>query len=100
MEEAAERWLPDLYADWRRTIEAWKSAGSRDHDHGTIVLDGWGADQPAVANSLLTAVEDAGRTLLHACRRKLATRAWTATAMKGNPASAREAIDGDFFLDA
>jgi hypothetical protein len=99
IEDAAKRWLPELYARWQRALECWEAAGRPDHDPGLVVLDGWGS-RPAVRNQIKAAVEEAGQALREACRRKLTTREWSATAMKGSPASARERLDGDFFLEA
>jgi hypothetical protein len=100
IEEAAKKWLPELYEEWRRALERWEAVGRPDHDPGTISLDGWGTSRPAVRNPIKAAVEETGRALREACRRKLTTREWSATAMRGSPASAPERIDGDFFLDA
>src|SRR5215208_4121155 len=98
IEEAAKRWLPALYGAWELALKRWEAAGRPDHDPGLIVLDGWGTDRPAVRNPIKAAVEDAGQALREACRRNLTTREWIASAMKGSPGSARERIDGDFFL--
>jgi hypothetical protein len=100
IEEAAKRWLPEVYTEWQRARERWEAARRPEHDCGTIVLDGSEPARPFVRNPIKAAVEDAGRALREACRRKLTTSEWIATAMKGSPASARERIDGDFFLDA
>jgi hypothetical protein len=100
IEEAAKKWLPELYEEWRRALERWEAVGRPDHDPGTISLDSWETSRPAVRNPIKAAVEETGRALREACRRKLTTREWSATAMRGSPASARERIDGDFFLDS
>jgi hypothetical protein len=102
IEEAAQRWLPQLNAEWQQAVERWERAGCPDHDAGSIVLGGWGPglDRPAVRNPVKAAVEEANRRLVEACRRKFVACEWIATAKKHNPASVREEIEGDFFLDA
>src|SRR5215212_487305 len=63
IEQAAKRWLPELYGAWELALNRWEAAGRPDHDPGLIVLDGWGTDRPAVRNPIKAAVEEAGQAL-------------------------------------
>lgn len=102
IEEVAAKWLPQLDAEWKHALKRWEVAGRPEHDPGTMVIGGWGADleRPPVHNPLKAAMERARQRLAEACRQKLVAGEWIATANKHNRLSAREEIEGDFFLDA
>jgi hypothetical protein len=98
IEEAAKRWLPELYTQWLKAWERWKEWRQVQPPFNWDFLKK--EYRPKSPSPLLVAVEKAEQALIEACREKLIACEWIATGMRGSRDGTRAPIDGDFFAKA